>query len=97
MQLMQVKRVMAKFDQDGDGRLDFDEFQKSVILPKGWALFLLSRFIGPKKKDRRGSAVSVVGSSEDARRGSLEVKVQTRERRGSFAIEIDTSSQRRKQ
>jgi hypothetical protein len=31
-QLIQVKRVMAKFDQDGDGRLDFDEFQKYVIL-----------------------------------------------------------------
>ena len=29
-----MKRVMARFDQDGDGRLDFDEFQKYAFFNK---------------------------------------------------------------
>ena len=38
--VFQVKRVMGRLDNDGDGRLDFEEFQK---------------FIKPKKTERRRS------------------------------------------
>ena len=28
--MCQVKRVMGRFDNDGDGKLDFEEFQKFI-------------------------------------------------------------------
>ena len=38
--MFQAKRVMSRLDNDGDGKLDFEEFQK---------------FIKPKKTERRRS------------------------------------------
>ena len=38
--MFQAKRVMSRLDNDGDGKLDFEEFKK---------------FIKPKKTERRQS------------------------------------------
>ena len=33
-QFLQVERVIAKFDSNGDGRLDLEEFKKMLNRPK---------------------------------------------------------------
>ena len=92
----QVKRMMKRFDDNGDGKLDLEEFQRwfnkipqkiFVVLHFCKLDFTISyRFMGPKKKgERRGSQTGGEGQKQDfdsPRRGSSSASA----RRGSASV-----------
>ena len=80
-----MKRIMKKFDEDGDGRLDFDEFE---------------RFIKPRRKERAGSIIELNfgkgGSPKPGRRGSQGKETpRTKRRATQFDLKVPKNDERR--